>query len=575
MYKILLCWRYLRTRYIALASIISVTLGVATMIVVNSVMEGFTVEMEDRIHGIHSDITFETPGMDGFPDPELHMAQIEEAAGEYIECMTPTVVVPAALCIDSYVLESSITQPVQLIGIDIDSQGDVSDFIKFLQHPQNRIKPTFELRDGGYDVESHLLGDDADPRPGMERAGWEHRRYVADLKDFQLRMERQAYEEDQSDYDYETPLTPDMEAVEPTPSSNGGESIIPQVDMSAPGMVPQPSMGIIAPDGTTTLPVPQNINEPNWMNHGDEGRTIRPRDEQFTGCIIGIGLVSQRQKVRDEETGKDRYEQWFSVLPGDDVTICIPTVGAPPTYRPGFEDDIFTVTDFYECRMAEFDSTLVFVPIERLQQLRGMVDGEGRRYVTQILINVKPGVDLNFVRDKIKEAFPSNKYRVSTWRDDQAIILQAVQMERAILNILLFLIIAVAGFGILAIFFMIVVEKTRDIGILKSLGASGWGVMQIFLSYGLALGTLGAGAGLILGLLFVHYINEIADLLSLAMGQEVFDPSIYYFYKIPTIVNPWTICWIMVGSIAIAVGASVFPALRAARMHPVEALRHE
>ena len=84
-------------------------------------------------------------------------------------------------------------------------------------------------------------------------------------------------------------------------------------------------------------------------------------------------------------------------------------------------------------------------------------------------------------------------------------------METTILNILLFLIIAVAGFGILAIFYMIVVEKTRDIGILKSLGASGRGVMGIFLAYGLSLGLVGSGVGLILGLSFVHYINPIAD----------------------------------------------------------------
>ena len=74
MYKLLLCWRYLRTRYIALASIISVTLGVATMIVVNSVMAGFTHEMQDRIHGILSDMVFESHILDGFPDPDWHMA---------------------------------------------------------------------------------------------------------------------------------------------------------------------------------------------------------------------------------------------------------------------------------------------------------------------------------------------------------------------------------------------------------------------------------------------------------------------------------------------------------------------
>ncbi|MCG8584151.1 MAG: FtsX-like permease family protein, partial [Pirellulales bacterium] len=131
------------------------------------------------------------------------------------------------------------------------------------------------------------------------------------------------------------------------------------------------------------------------------------------------------------------------------------------------------------------------------------------------------------------------------------------------------------GFGILAIFFMIVVEKTRDIGILKSLGASGRGVMSIFLAYGLSLGAVGAGVGLVLGLVFVRYINEIANFLSRASGKPVFDQQIYFFHKIPAIVNPVTVAWIVAGAMIIAVVASVFPAMRAARMHPVEALRYE
>jgi lipoprotein-releasing system permease protein len=159
--------------------------------------------------------------------------------------------------------------------------------------------------------------------------------------------------------------------------------------------------------------------------------------------------------------------------------------------------------------------------------------------------------------------------------DKQGPLLAAVSMETAVLNVLLFMIIAVAGFGILAIFFMIVVEKTRDIGILKSLGASSRGVMGIFLSYGLTLGVVGSGVGLVGGLLFVKYINEIADGLGKLTGQKVFDPSIYYFYRIPTIVEPFTVTWIALGAMAIAVLASILPAWRAARLHPVSALRWE
>src|SRR6185436_18521086 len=97
MYKLLLCWRYLRTRYIALVSIVSVTLGVATMIVVNSVMAGFTHEMQSRIQGILSDIVFESHSMEGFHDPEYHMEEINKLVGDKIAGMTPCVVVPAFL----------------------------------------------------------------------------------------------------------------------------------------------------------------------------------------------------------------------------------------------------------------------------------------------------------------------------------------------------------------------------------------------------------------------------------------------------------------------------------------------
>ena len=122
---------------------------------------------------------------------------------------------------------------------------------------------------------------------------------------------------------------------------------------------------------------------------------------------------------------------------------------------------------------------------------------------------------------------------------------------------------------------MIVVEKTRDIGILKALGASSRGVMSIFLTYGLGLGIVGSGVGVICGLVFVRYINVIEAALSWVTGRKVFDERIYYFPSIPTEVSAWTVAWVALGSILIAVLASVLPARRAAKLHPVEALRYE
>ena len=293
--------------------------------------------------------------------------------------------------------------------------------------------------------------------------------------------------------------------------------------------------------------------------------------------ILGIALASYRGR-----NGADR----FLILPGDDVRLTFPTAGTPPQAV----SDVFTIVDFYESKMSEYDATFVFAPIKELQLARGMYDPNTAQidpqtghvnidnavtYCSSIQIKLKPGVDMNMVRDKLREHFPPELYLVETWRDKQGPLLAAVQMETAILNVLLFMIIAVAGFGILAIFYMIVVEKTRDIGVLKSLGASQRGILGIFVGYGLSLGLVGSGVGLVLGLFFVAYINELADLLSRLTGHPIFDPSIYYFHKIPTIVHPSTVLWIMAGAVTIALLASILPARRAARLHPVEALRYE
>jgi lipoprotein-releasing system permease protein len=298
-------------------------------------------------------------------------------------------------------------------------------------------------------------------------------------------------------------------------------------------------------------------------NLGPQVAEFDPAKEQRTGAILGIALANYR--MVDGKEG-------FLVLPGDDVRLSVLTTGQQPKQASA----TFTIVDFYESKMSEYDSGFVFVPIKKLQEMRGMIDpSTGIGNVTAIQIKLRPGANGDEVCHKLRLAFEPRLYGVQTWRDKQGPLLAAVQMETAILNVLLFLIIAVAGFGILAIFFMIVVEKTRDIGILKSLGASGGGILGIFLAYGLSLGIVGSGVGMVLGLLFVIYINQIAKFLGVITGREVFDPTIYYFQNIPTLVDPWTITWIVIGAMLIAVVASILPARRASRLHPVEALRYE
>jgi lipoprotein-releasing system permease protein len=555
MYKLLLCWRYLRTRWIALVCVASVMLGVATMIVVNAVMAGFSHEMQTRIHGILSDLVFESHSLSGFQDPKWHMDEITRAAGGDIEGMTPTVAVPAMLSFQ--VRGQWLTRQVMFIGIDEATHSLVSDFGSYLQHPQNRRQLSFNLRDGGYDTfdsqTQGKAGENGPTRPAMEAAGWPHRRMrVAREKLWREKMGARGDSAAQP----ARPVDQQVDAVLAATSADSSTPSTPSTDGAA-------GQETGAADGENAPAPDAARRDPFRAARPEQGETMDPAKEQFTGIVPGIGLASFR-----DSDGVDR----FLVLPGDDVKITFPTAGTPPKAV----SDTFTIVDFYESKMSEYDSNFVFVPIDALQRMRGMVDPQtGIASVNSIQIKLKPGADLNAVRDRLRKVFPAEMYAVSTWRDKQGPLLSAVDMEMAVLNILLFLIIAVAGFGILAIFFMIVVEKTRDIGILKSLGAGSAGIAGILLGFGLFLGMVGAGVGLALGLAITWNINAIRAGVEWCTGERVFDPSIYYFFKIPTIVNPLTVAWIIVGAVGIAVAASVLPALRAARLHPVEALRHD
>ena len=565
MYKLLLCWRYLRTRWIALASVISVTLGVATMIVVNAVMAGFAHEMQTRIHGILSDVVFESHSLSGFQDPKWHMEEIRRAAGGAVAGMTPTVAVPAML--NFQVRGQWVTRQVMFIGIDESTHAQASDFDRYLQHPENRSQLSFSLREGGYDTVDSQSDGPGPTRPALGGAGWPHRR----MRVARERLWRERQEQQQGaragaaqpirpvDQQVDAVLAATAPAGTDDKEDPTGESKDAQ---SRDGQAPEAGDASTAdkPPGQSDAAARQ---DPFRAARPDEGRTMDPAREQFTGIVPGIGLASFR-----DNTGVDR----FLVLPGDDVKITFPTAGTPPKAV----SDTFTIVDFYESKMSEYDSNFVFVPIAALQRMRGMLDPQtGIPSVNSIQIKLQDGADLEEVRNRLRKAFPAELYAISTWRDKQGPLLSAVDMEMAVLNILLFMIIAVAGFGILAIFFMIVVEKTRDIGILKSLGASASGIAGIFLGYGLFLGLVGAGAGLALGLAITWNINSIRTAVEWFTGQRVFDPSIYYFFKIPTIVHPATIAWIIAGAVAIAVASSVLPAVRAARLHPVEALRHD
>lgn len=468
MYKALLCWKYLRTRFLAFVCIVSVMLGVATLVVVNSVMAGFSDKLRDRFHGLLSDVIIESPSYNGFPlETDDMMERIRNSpASDYIAAMSPTIEVFGMLSYEIGPNREPVSIPVNIVGTDANTRSNVGGFGKYFKQTERQQNPSFDL----------------DPEAA--------RRWT-----------------------FFNPVIPPKK--------------IPASD-DFPGMAPPPA------DPVTPI-----------------------------GAIPGFGITHYR--FTDPKTGEVSDKP--ILLNGD--TIKLMTVGAgKKNMEPVFSS--FAVADSIRTEMTEYDSRFVYVPIDYLQRLRAMGN-----HVTHIQIRLKDYKTAPLVVTELKKLFPQeNFFQVNTWEDKQSSLLRAVNVERGMLNLLLFMIVGVAGFCILAIFSMIVREKTRDIGILKSLGASDKGIMQIFLGYGLLLGVLGAGLGTFFGLLITYNINPIEHALFKLTGVG-FDRHIYYFDLIPVNVEPKTVFLVNLGAVAIAVAFSVWPAIRAAWLRPVQALRYE
>ena len=219
------------------------------------------------------------------------------------------------------------------------------------------------------------------------------------------------------------------------------------------------------------------------------------------------------------------------------------------------------------------------------------IDAESGQPITipartrSIQVAIKPGADLAAAKqdvqrivDEVQAAhqigteFPIH---VETWEESQATFIGAIEKEKMLVTMLFAMISIVAVFLIFCIFYMIVVEKTKDIGIVKSVGATSTGVAGIFLGYGLAIGIVGGAMGLLMGYLIVHNINELHTWMGEALGVQMWNPEVYAFDTIPNTMDPKEVTVIVAAAILSSVLGALVPAIRAARMNPVEALRFE
>lgn len=224
------------------------------------------------------------------------------------------------------------------------------------------------------------------------------------------------------------------------------------------------------------------------------------------------------------------------------------------------------VSGISQAKMSDFDQLYCFVDIATARMLSGRDGVDG--------IHVK--LTDAFLAEKVKTRIEANlDYRAVTWYESQEAFFEALKQEKLAMFIILVFIVLVAAFNITSTLIMIVMEKRRDIGILRTIGASGFSILLIFILEGLFIGLSGTFFGLVFGILIAHNINEIAEFIAGLMGLDLFNSTIYYFDGIPVAIIPWDIFWITVSAIVLTFISTIYPAWSAVRVNPVDALRYE
>ena len=216
-----------------------------------------------------------------------------------------------------------------------------------------------------------------------------------------------------------------------------------------------------------------------------------------------------------------------------------------------------------------FDSTFLLVPLDNAQELYGLKDG-----VQGLSVNTVNPYTVKTTQKLLDEALGGQAFSTS-WYDENHQRFDAIRMERNVMFVILFCIVIVAAFGIMNTLITVTVQKTREIGIMKALGARTAQIVWIFLAQGMCVGLLGTAVGLALGLTAIYYRNPFRDWLSATLHIEVFPAGIYEFDGIPAQIVPHDLILICVGAFLICSLAALMPAWAAARLDPVKALRVE
>ena len=252
---------------------------------------------------------------------------------------------------------------------------------------------------------------------------------------------------------------------------------------------------------------------------------------------------------------------------GDDVTIMsssgIETViGSLPKKK------IFTVTSLFESGLADFDNNIAFINLNTLDEFFNLTDND-----RNLEIYLKNPQNIENQKIIVEKIFPEEF--VYSWADTNSSLFSALKVERNVMFIILTLIIIVAAFNIISGLTILVKNKTRDIAILKSIGVLNKSIVKIFFLVGVIIGTSATIFGILLGVIFSIYIENLRKFLSNIFDISLFPEEIYFLSTMPSEISPSSIFLISLFSILITIIVSIFPALKAAKLDPVQSLKYE
>lgn len=228
----------------------------------------------------------------------------------------------------------------------------------------------------------------------------------------------------------------------------------------------------------------------------------------------------------------------------------------------------YTVGGIFDVSMFEYNNNFIFMPLDSAQLFFEMPNR-----VSMIEIAATDIERVDFVTARIKRALGSN-YLVRGYKDNNSTFLHALDVERNVMFLILTLIILIAAFNIISSLIMLVKDKSRDIAILRTMGASKTQILRIFLITGASIGVVGTVVGTVLGLLITTNLGSIQHGIEAITHSKLFPAEIYFLTKLPAIID-WHEVFLVIGmALVLSFGATLYPAWRAAKLDPVEALRY-